>query len=428
MLKKSVLCQMLLLGILIILPLPAFAIPSLTISSSGGGVYTLQGSGMQQVAGMQISVSYDSTTLSNPSVVMGNLVGEKMNVFNKDSNPLQIAVVDAHPLGGSGSGVVATINFKLASGSLGNVTVLTATLIDSNSKNLAVTTSIINPTPTTDSASTPTPTQGDTTSPTQTTTTQNSTGQPFTVGGTLSFPPAETAGNKDAPTQTGQVNQDRPVAASETSAPAPEVAEAHTTAPAPKEPAHPAAAPQRITSVLEKFKLFTGEPTVKALTALFNPDSSASFSQSPAIGIADGKESVTLLISKVPGDKAPSFVFNSARSVSVTPAGDGDWELVVKPYKGVVKASVIMMLNGTEQEFPLTVAPRANVVLGKSAEASEADFQVYLKDRGTASAPRFDMNGDGKRDYLDDYIYTANYLLKMQEKASKRKPAQSKAQ
>jgi hypothetical protein len=41
---------------------------------------------------------------------------------------------------------------------------------------------------------------------------------------------------------------------------------------------------------------------------------------------------------------------------------------------------------------------------------TEEDFNRYLKERETAKSPQFDLNIDGKRDYLDDYIFTANYL------------------
>ena len=51
---------------------------------------------------------------------------------------------------------------------------------------------------------------------------------------------------------------------------------------------------------------------------------------------------------------------------------------------------------------------------------TEADFQLFLKERGTPSASRFDLNRDGRRDYLDDYIFTANYLVKMQEQGKKK--------
>jgi len=71
-----------------------------------------------------------------------------------------------------------------------------------------------------------------------------------------------------------------------------------------------------------------------------------------------------------------------------------------------------MVTEAAQQEIPLTVSPQADVDLDKSGSVTEADFQLFLKTRGTDDAPKFDLNGDGKRDYQDDYIFTANYLVK----------------
>ena len=140
--------------------------------------------------------------------------------------------------------------------------------------------------------------------------------------------------------------------------------------------------------------------------------------------IADGQTSLKVVISNVNGDKAPNFAFSSARFVSLKRVADGEWEIVVRPEKGVVSPSVSMLSENRLQEFPLTVTPRAEVSLQKPGELAEADFQLFLKDRGTASAPRFDLNGDGRRDYLDEYIFTANYLVKMKETTGKKKAVQ----
>ncbi len=70
-------------------------------------------------------------------------------------------------------------------------------------------------------------------------------------------------------------------------------------------------------------------------------------------------------------------------------------------------------------EIPLTVSPKARVDLIQTDKVSEADFALFLKERGAAGAPKFDLNGDGKRDYLDDYIFTANYLAAQKEKSGK---------
>jgi hypothetical protein len=58
----------------------------------------------------------------------------------------------------------------------------------------------------------------------------------------------------------------------------------------------------------------------------------------------------------------------------------------------------------------------------KKLSFSEAETSAFLKDQG-AEKPMFDLNRDGKHDYIDDYIYTGHYLLNnKQVKAEPKKP------
>ena len=429
MIKQALLYPMLLLVSLVIMPASAFAVAQVSIAPGGDGVFVLQGTGMQGVAGIQIAISYDSSTLSAPQVTLGNLVGERFNGINTTSNPIRIAVVDTVNFGGSGSGTIATITFTRNGTSPGLIDKLDATLIDQNRNKVAMGTPLItNPasdqTTVDGSTTTATSTNATTTGGTATTTSAGTTTMPpFVVGGTLTFPPTETAVKEktEAPTAP-QENTERQALAREAAAQSSQAGE--DKALAPKAAVPPASTPQPAQSVLEKFRLFQGERTVKNLSALFVKDSAGAFVQSPAIAIADGKAIVALTISKVGGDKAPNFAFNFARYVSLTRVADGEWEIVVRPDAGAVRASVSMLSNGAFQDFPLVVTPKAEVLLAKSGEVSEADFLLFLKETGTAAAPRYDLNGDGRRDYLDDYIFTANYLLKMEERAEKMKSAQ----
>jgi hypothetical protein len=225
---------------------------------------------------------------------------------------------------------------------------------------------------------------------------------------------------KEAPAQPTPQEPRESAAAAPPPSEAPAAPEAPPAAKKAQEPFKP------VQSVLEKFRLFTGEKTVQNLVALFDRDKAAFFRQTPPICIADGKASVKVLISKVSDDKAPNFAFNSARYVSLTRPGEGEWQIEVRPDKGVVRASISMLTDGAQQEIPLTVTPKVNVDLDKSGKVTDADFLLFLKTRGTESAPKFDLNGDGKRDYQDDYIFTANYLLTVAEKDKKEVPVPAK--
>jgi len=434
MLKRNLFYPLLLLCTCVMLPVPAFAIATLSISPAGDGVFVLHGARMQEVSSFHISIKYDATTLSNPRVVMGSLASGRMAAINAGGNPIQIGSVDLKPLGGSGSGTIATITFNRTGPSAGRITGLDGNLLDASSppKKVAMSTPVItDPNPAADQPSTDD--SGNDTTATASTTTAGSTQQPtesqaaspFVVGGTLTLPSDENtdeeAGDPAAQPAQQEILERQPDERANAES-APEAGEAQDAAP--KAAVPPAAVAKRIQSALERFRLFEGERTVSNLIALFSRESAASFSQVPAIMIADGQASLKVFIADVKGDKAPNFAFNSARFVSLTRVAEGEWEIEVRPEKGAVSPSVSVLSENLLQEFPLTVTSRAEVALLKPGVLAEADFQLFLKERGTASAPRFDLNGDGRRDYLDDYIFTANYLVRMQEKADKTKGAQ----
>ena len=453
MLKRSLVFPVSLLCALLALPVSAFAAAVVSVTSGGSNVYVLKGTGLQGVAGIDLSIGYDGTVLSAPNVTLGTLAGERFNSLNTGTNPVRLAVIDTVGIGGSGSGTIATIAFVNSGTASGGINVV-AKLIDSNYKTIP--SSVDNPFPIPAPAATnndagsgndaganqgagnsgnPTSNNPGTTT-TSTTTTTGTTGTTgynsgsglYLVGGTLTLPPSDSANRdatKDVKTAGAQPaapdSQDRQAATRDSVAQVPiaDAVEARVPVPAPK-PAAPPAPPKPVLSVLERFRLFSAEKTVQSLTALFAPDDSGFFSQSPAIAIADGKGIVRLTIAQMAGERAPNFAFNAASYVSLAQTADGEWEVRVRPDAGVVAASVSVLANGTVREIPLTVAPKAAVTANRSGEVSEADFRRFLKERGTPSAPKNDLNRDGRRDYLDDYIYTANYLVKMQEQAEQK--------
>jgi hypothetical protein len=414
---RSVVYRVLLASALAVLPVPALATTSpFLVSSSGDGVFVVSAT-LDNVAAMQLNLSYDPTTLTNPRVALGSLTRGMMNASNTGTNPIQIAAIGSKPI--KGSGPVAVISFDKTGSSLGVLTALNGSIIEGSGRSVAITAQIINPTAVADlnapsgNGNPGTGSGGDTKTPPVEIPVSN---QPYVVGGSVTLPGDLLAGgqNKETPRQVAQENVERqkasePAAASEPTPTTPPPTESQPPAPQPKKGVAQVTQPAQ--SVLDKFRLFAGEKSVDNLTGLFNGNGAATFSQSPAIAITDGKATVKVTITKVTGENAPTFTFNSARAVSVHSLGDGDWEVVAKPEKGAINASIVMIANGEAQEIPLTVAPKAETVLSKSGLPQD-DFQLFLNDRGTATAPKYDLNGDGKRDYLDDYIYTANYLAR----------------
>jgi hypothetical protein len=194
-------------------------------------------------------------------------------------------------------------------------------------------------------------------------------------------------------------------------------------------PVAPVAAPaeRKMTvarSVLTKFRDYKGEMTPKALQELFKPEEGANYRQQPPIALSDGMAAVKVRVA-VPATakNAPNFALKDAKLVSLRRDGDAAWVVEAKPVKGTLSATVTMLLDGAITEIPVVVAPPTDITVVKPGVApTEAEFSQFLKERGMDKAPRFDLNKDGKRDYLDDYIFTANYLVLTSKNQAGAKP------
>lgn len=181
-----------------------------------------------------------------------------------------------------------------------------------------------------------------------------------------------------------------------------------------KPPAAPAAAATDAkssaapTPVLERFRTYSGPRTPAALSELFNAPVSAGIRQQPEIVLSNGAAMVSIALSLPPQENAaPNFAFNGARLLSYVQIKKNEWLIEALPETGVMKAELIVLSNGAALEIPLTVAPP----LPAEVNLSEKGFITFLGGKDSAAKPLLDLNGDGRRDYLDDYIFTANYLV-----------------
>jgi len=167
-------------------------------------------------------------------------------------------------------------------------------------------------------------------------------------------------------------------------------------------------------SILDKFRDLKGERTPKVLTALFNHESLIGFNQEPPIILSDGKSTVKVIFIALAYDKAPpDVILKYARLISLVEDRENTntWIAEIKPDKGVNSASLTIIQNNVTMIFPLTVVSKPKIRMGRFDKVTEADFNKFLKVRGSLSKPKYDLNIDGKRDYVDDYIFTANYIL-----------------
>ncbi len=375
---------------------------SVSIDSSGpiNGVYTVQGSDMDGVSGFDLVLNYDNTVLSSPSVSQGALVSGAMFAANPNysKNSIKIAVVSTKSF--SGSGPVATITFATHTGT-GSVTIASFNPIDSNGTAISTTTG----TPATGSPATGTPTGGITSTGTTST---GSSGPTYL--GTVTMP-------SDSQPQ----NEARP-------APAPETAAKPAEAPAPAEapnpvettaPGKPAPPPKKAaaigaasnTTVLERFRAYQGVKTPAIMIALFKQPISPNLRQEPFVALSDGTTTVTIVADlSAMAESSHNFALNGAKLVSLKKdEASSTWFIEALPVKGALSASLMVLSEDHVTEYPLTIAPAI-----RNAASTEAEFAAFLKDAAKTPA-QHDVNGDGKYDGVDDYIYTANYLVRQQK-------------
>jgi len=179
--------------------------------------------------------------------------------------------------------------------------------------------------------------------------------------------------------------------------------------------------------VLELFRTYKGPRTLRRLAELFDRsgETFAAFTQSPPISVSDGKSSVLLTISLPDSSTVPSFSFKGAHLKGLRHPSPQQWELEALPSLGKFDVRLSVLLQGSQVELPLVVVPPLDPVVAK--ELGGADFAVEsLLARTPAKSAKlpFDLNVDGKQDFIDDYILVAHWLLKQQktEKASAKNP------
>jgi hypothetical protein len=385
------------------------AASTVTVSSPGGGVFVLQGSGIENAAAMDITVAYDTASLSNPRVEQGALVSGALTAVNLNvPGSIRMAIVRVAPI--QGSGVIATLTFDRRGGSPGKITALSARLSNIDGRPLPSLVQVVNPSDSSVTASGDGQTrderqQGASGSGATVPSTSQSLQPPvgiFVVPQTADGGPGIASG---ATTTTEQTEQT--AAAEPTQTARKEDREVSPLAKIAAKNTH------KHKSIVERFQEFQRERTPAALMSLFDQDGALGFRQEPPVVIADGKNTVQVTFISDPVKKEASDVaVSGAKLVSLKKDQDysNTWVAELQPEKDAVHSSLTVFLEKITIVYPLTVAPARDIDLDKSGKVSEADFALFLSKRGTGKKPEFDLNGDGKRDYLDDYLFTANYL------------------
>lgn len=114
---------------------------TLKVTPTGDSSYTVQGVGMDGVAGIQLSISYDSASLADPTVTQGEFIAGAMLASNTSQPGLiKIAIISTKAF--SGSGQIASITFASKNGA-GGITSITTSMIDNKGTPLSSQTSKI---------------------------------------------------------------------------------------------------------------------------------------------------------------------------------------------------------------------------------------------------------------------------------------------
>ncbi len=398
----------------------AVASPSVTIAPASDSVYAVMGNDFSDASGMDITIRYDPSALAAPQVVQGGLIGGALMAINA-STPGMIRLALVRVTAIKGSGAIATITFTRLKSTGADILSLVSSAINTAGQSIPVTSQVVNSVKTADSgASTTDQKTGQSTAGTSPSSESGTPGTTATAptgiaGIVVPLPGAPASEVQSASSSTGQPAPDEQQPATDEIV-SPEAAK--------ESPGEKAGKPElkkvkMFPSVLEKFRDFKGAKTPEALMALFdvrdnNPQ------QDPPIVLSNGKATVKIVLELDSQGKNNNFLLDGASLVSLKKKEKHFWTVELLPDSRTYEATVSVPRNDQWSVIPLTVAPPMDVNIDpSSSRLTEADFKMYLKEKGTAKTPRFDLNKDGRRDYIDDYIFTANYIVQRDSHSKK---------
>ena len=383
---------------------------SLVVSSSGGGVYSLQGVGLVNAAGIDVTITYDSSTLSNPQVVRGGLVSGAMLAVNPNSpGVIRIAAVKNGSI--EGTGVLATISFSTVGGSSGKILSMGASIIDSNGSQIGVQTQVLNPVSGYDS---------------QDTSAASGYSSSVSGGSGLQYlgPAAATLSSESGLPAKHESTSDNNSRQTET--PSNKYKGMETTVDVEKESDTSTTNSNSgkdvsYKSILAYFSEYSGERNFKAFKDLFNKGSMPGIRQKPQVALSDGKTIVEVKICLPSGGEGvPYFSVKKAKFISQKMMGRS-WVIKVLPDRNTYDSSIYVLDNGVTIVIPLVVAPPMNVDISNIDAAIECEASSSDKKSGKSRNSRINKKSIGTLNYLKDYILTANYIVQMNSRASRSK-------
>lgn len=392
-------------------PFSAFAASLISVSSAGADIFEIKATNMEDVAAIDLILYYDATTLSNPRFTEGPLISGAMTAVNPNvSGFVRIAIIRTNPV--NGTGTIATLKFDLIGNSPGKINSMSAKLSNFNGTPLAAQVVVTNPSdlsankgfsqeanPTDKAEIKDLPEKAQQVAPAIIVDQTDKTGRDITepeLAASIELEDksviTDIASEQDKETTIPSKKSDLDDKSVETAKDA-KVAERKI---------------QSQKSILERFKKFRGKRTAENFISLFNREDMSDSVQEPPIAFSDGKSIVKAMFTADPGQINQSDItMVGTKLVSLYRASIGMniWNIELIPERGVYNASFTLSQGRARTLNPLTIVPKINIKKPKAKSVSQADFRRYL------NAKKADLNGDGKRDYVDDYIFTANYLV-----------------
>lgn len=393
-----------------------------------GGGYVISGTGLEKIAALDFIVRYDVSTARNPRVSKGPFIPADASFFANTAIPGELRIMIVRGKEIAGNGILATVTFEKTGSSEPRILAFTSNPISVSASPLDASASLVSD-KYSESAAGSNGMASDVNSGTITghnavTMVPGVGGSKGSSGGVVVLGTVSMPGDR---VEAGQApsgeNEGLPpgfVASERQTVPqtdtTPEADERRV------EPSisKPASKPKIIVyqSVLERMKGYKGERTVAALLALFNPVAGQEIRQEPPVVVSDGTTTVTLTVSLPLSLKnTPLFSFKNASMVSLEQADNGSWVIELIPRENTLEARITVSFDDSEITWPLVVVPALDPALLEVTGSPESAFALFLKQPEPGRKTRFDLNGDGKFDYLDDYLFSAHYL------AARNKPA-----
>jgi len=159
-------------------------------------------------------------------------------------------------------------------------------------------------------------------------------------------------------------------------------------------------------SVLQRFREFKGERSLKAFTGLFERNPQVVLIQEPAVIISDGKTPVSVRFEVPQQEGEPTVAASDAILIQILKDGENGWIIRALPNEGTWKAGLNIKMGAKELEFPLVVAPPVTIREGIAENNFIAELDRFVADRSA----RDKKDNEPLPPFLYEYIFTANCL------------------